>query len=755
MPFPGAAVIDALGNAISIQDRSFRILYQNRLHRDLSCGDHAGRFCYSAYSRLNNVCPGCPVDLAFHDGQVHTLVKQSMNEGRVRDIEITASPLLDEQGAVVAGIEIVRDITDQRRMETALREERNFVSTILDTLDALVLVLDTRGRIVRFNHACERVTGYTAEEVRGRCSWDLFLRPSDVARVKEAFSGLSADKFPNSFESVWVTRDGRQRLISWSNAALLDWAGNVKYVIPTGIDITDHHLADQALAAEKEQLAVTLRSIGDGVITTDTGGRVVLLNTVAEELTGWRQNEASGRPIDEVFQVINERTRAKAASPVGKVLREKHLAEIDTHTILIGRDGRERIIADSAAPILDGSGAVVGVVLVFRDVTEKRLMEEELLKSQKMESLGILAGGIAHDYNNLLTAILGNINLAASLQKQGRAGMAAERLADAERASVRAKDLTRQLQSFAKGDSPRKKVSSLAELVRESAGFALRDAAIKAEIAVPEDLWSIEADEGQIGQVLHNLFINAVQALPDGCGTVTVRCENATVPGAGTQLLRGGKYVKVSVVDTGCGIPQENLCRVFDPYFTTKQKGIGLGLATSYSIVRRHDGLLTVESQPGKGTMFHVYLPAYQGTELPMEQRDEGLFDGSGRILLMDDEEMVRTASAEMLRSLGYTVDTARDGAEAVQRYHAARSAGKPYDAVLLDAIVPGGMGGREAVKTLKKIDPAVQVVLTTGQEADGAGVREYGFADFVQKPYTAADLGRVVRRVLTAGRPS
>jgi PAS domain S-box-containing protein len=745
-------VFDALGDAVSIQDRSFRILYQNKAHQKMA-GSHRGKICYSAYAHSKHICPGCPIREAFKDGRPHLLVKQPVDERGARDIEITASLLKDSGGSIIGGIEIVRDITEQRRIENALRDERNFVTTVIDTLDAMVLVLDRSGRIVRFNRACERITGYRADEVKGKNSWDLFLGKKEAGSVKEAFQNLSAAKFPNSFQSVWMTKDGGQRLISWSNSALLDGEGNVKYIIPTGIDITDHHRADEALAAEKEQLSVTLRSIGDGVITTDTACNVVLMNKVAEDLTGWSQAEAAGKSLADVFRIIGEKSRQTIKSPVEKALSQGTIEGIANHTVLVSRQGTERIIADSAAPIRDAKGVIIGAVLVFRDMTEKRIMEGELLKAQKIESLGVLAGGIAHDYNNLLTAILGNINLANALLKKGDPARAQGRLTDAERASMRARDLTRQLLTFAKGGAPVKNIASLSDLIRESASFALRGSPVRCDFSLPKDLWPIEADEGQISQVMHNLVINALQSLPDQGGMVSVRCANVTVPADGTQLLPEGKYVKVSVQDSGCGIPPEHLPKIFDPYFTTKKKGVGLGLATSYSAVRRHNGLITVESTPGAGTTFHVYLPAFLG-EAPTagEHSDEG-FEGSGRVLVMDDEELVRTASAEMLRSLGYTVEVARDGAEAVQRYQYARMEGKPFDVVIMDATVPGGMGGKDAVKVLLKVDPHARAVLSTGYANDSmlASLQELGFADVILKPYTAQDVGKVVRRVKRA----
>ncbi len=748
------AVVAGMSDAVSIQDRMFRVLYQNRAHIDLN-GDRAGEYCYQVYAQSGAVCSDCPVARAFADGGHHSVERHLVRDRREIHVEIAASPLRDDSGRIIGGIEVVRSIADRWRAEQALREERNFVSSILDTVDALVLVLDREGRIVKFNRACERLTGYPFDEVKGRFVWDLFILPDEVEGVRNVFRNLRAGMFPSRHVNYWRVRDGSRRLISWSNTALVNSDGGVEHVVPTGIDITDQRRAEEALSAETERLAVTLRSIGDGVITTDTQGRVILLNKVAEDLTGWRQEEAARKSLEEVFHIIHERTRERVQTPVEKVIRTGETVELANHTVLIGRDGREHIIADSAAPIRDARGTILGIVLVFRDVTMKLALEQEALKTQKMESLGVLAGGIAHDYNNLLMGILGNINLANILIERGEGERARERLTDAERASLRAKDLTRQLLTFSKGGAPVKQATSVGELVREAVSLSLRGASVRSEVSVPGDLWMIEADEGQISQVLNNLALNALQSFDGGGGTITVRCENVTAAAGEMPLLPAGDYVRISIRDEGRGIPREHLLRIFDPYFTTKEQGVGLGLATSYSIVRQHDGLITVDSEAGKGSVFHVYLPARPDAEQRAAPPEEPSVRGSGRVLVMDDEDIVVAATAAMLQNLGYVVETSRDGREAVRRYAEAAEQGEPFDLVIMDATVPGGMGGREAVKEILRIDPGVRVVLTSGYASDMLLVqhREHGFADVIQKPYTVESLGAVLRRVLDRGR--
>jgi PAS domain S-box-containing protein len=503
-----------------------------------------------------------------------------------------------------------------------------------------------------------------------------------------------------------------------------------------------------ALVREREEfLAVTLQSIGDAVIATDTKGRVVLMNRVASKLTGWPQDEAEGRRLTEVFHIINEKTRKVCENPVDKVLRTGMVVGLANHTALISRDGVERIIADSGAPIYGSDGKVIGVVLVFRDITEKSKMEEELFKVQKMESLGIFAGGIAHDFNNLLTAIMGSLSIALlHLTPENKAYQV---LIEAEQVCERAKDLAQQLLTFSKGGMPMRKTVSIKDLIEGSVSFVTSGSNVKCVISIPEDLWPVGVDEGQMSQVIQNLIVNAEQSMPAG-GVIRVTASNTSIRKGDNIPLEPGNYVKISIEDEGVGIPGEFIDRIFDPYFTTKQKGSGLGLAVVHTIVRNHDGYITVESERGAGSIFHIYLPASPGKEIRdrrSERREETVISGRGRILLMDDEEMVRKVASEMLRVLGYEVEAVSDGAEAVDMYSEAIRSGNPFDVVIMDLTIPGGMGGKEAIKKLLEIDPGVKAVVSSGYSEDPvmSDYRKYGFSEVIRKPYKLKEIGKIL----------
>ncbi len=509
----------------------------------------------------------------------------------------------------------------------------------------------------------------------------------------------------------------------------------------------------ESLFQEKERAQVTLRSIGDGVITTDLSGRIVLMNKVGEKLTGWTQQEAEGKKLDEIFTDFDEKDRGRRQDLIGKVLESGGTMIFPATTLLAARDGTEHPIVKNGAPIHDREGNVIGVVLVFRDVTERQKLEKEREKTEKLESLGVLAGGFAHDFNNILTAILGNVSLAEIHAIPD--GKVHRKLVEVGKACLRGKDLTNQLLTFSKGGAPVKKTGSISELLKESVAFPLTGSNVRCEFTIPGEIWPVDIDEGQISQVIHNLVVNADQAMPDG-GLIRVKAENLLL-GPGSDLpLPKGKYVKISIADQGCGIPEKDLQRIFDPYFTTKQKGSGLGLATSYFIVRNHGGHITVSSGKGTGTTFDIYLPASPNRIPEREVLPAKPLAGEGRVLVMDDEEAVREVVREMLEILGYEVELAREGAEAIEMFRKAKEESEPFDVVILDLTIPGGMGGKETVHKLQDIDPGVRAIVSSGYSNDPimANHGKYGFRGVVAKPYKLKELSGAVHAVIAGEAP-
>ena len=453
-------------------------------------------------------------------------------------------------------------------------------------------------------------------------------------------------------------------------------------------------------------------------------GLLAVLFTVSILITTWRFNGAIASSLNlqfenqdlvEDLQIVTGRT--EALNQQLEVRVQERTAEL--------RQSTERLSAE---------------------IKQREKMEEELLRVRNLESLGTLAGGIAHDFNNFLTIVQGNVELAKSRLNPDTPVQ--EILDQTAKACQRAAFLSSQLLTFAKGGAPIRRVASVAKLILDVVHLARAGSPITIGVEIAEDLRSAEVDAAQIGQVLHNILLNAKQSMPEG-GIIEIRAENIAL--GGDKESGSGAYVRISIRDYGSGIPADILPRVFDPYFTTKQSGSGLGLATAHAIVSKHGGRISVNSKSGEGSVFIVDLPASAEMPAPDPPAIVRLQRGTGRLLVMDDDEALRKLLDRILTRLGYQVQSARDGAEAIALYEAAMDSGRGFDAVLLDLTVSGGMGGIEAAARLKELDPAAKLVVSSGYSDAPvmSRFREYGFDDVIAKPWEAAQLSELFRRVL------
>lgn len=506
---------------------------------------------------------------------------------------------------------------------------------------------------------------------------------------------------------------------------------------------------EDALDIEKECLAATLRLIDNGVVVTDTQGEIISVNKAAEAFTSWSVEEAVGMHFNEAFHIVDEKSRMRYTDLVERVLKAGGMIDFDDRMIFIAGDGTERLVKHKGLPVYDRDSNIIGAVLVFRDITEKQKMAADLLKVQRAESIGILAGGIAHDFNNILSGVMGNISLIKMDMDPEDKNF--ERLTRAEKASLEACNLTQQLLTFARGGTPVLETASITGLLRDSVIFVLGGSNVKCELSVPDDLWPVKINEGQISQVINNMIINADQAMPEG-GVIEIHAENTVPQTSGVLPLDGRRCVKISIKDHGVGIPEDYLQKIFAPYFTTKQSGSGLGLAVSRSIIEEHDGCIAVESQLGVGTTFSIYLPTSPEEAVIERKLEEQLFVGSEKILVMDDDEIVRDLAREMLSSIGYRVTVAENGSEAIELYKGADDSEHPFDAVVMDLTVKGGMGGREAIQKLLEIDPEARVIVSSGYSNDPAitDFRKYGFSGVIAKPYRIKELGRILHEAIS-----
>ncbi len=540
----------------------------------------------------------------------------------------------------------------------------------------------------------------------------------------------------------WTHRkkDGTLINVEISSHGIVFGGREARFVIVQ--DITERMQAVEALKRSEEKYRDLFENANDAIFIVSSDLRYLDANKKGIEILGYSREElASMKVTDLVPPEQIPRTEAEFEKLRQRGAYEKFIGKVRT------KDGRRLDVEISSSAIVE-DGEVIGSRDIMRDITERKKMEDELLRAQKLESIGVLAGGIAHDFNNLLTAMLGNISL-AKLNARSGDGIY-QPLEQAERASERAQALTRQLLTFSRGGSPIRKTLSIGQLVKEAVTFSLRGSRTRSEFIIPDDLRPVDGDEGQLGQVFDNLAINADQAMPAG-GTLRVVCSNCLLPESAALPFAPGAYVKVTFIDQGIGIPADHFEKIFDPYFTTKQKGSGLGLATSYSIIKRHDGHITVESEPGAGASFNIYLPLSEQEvrQEPEEPRVVG--KGHGSILLMDDEEMILEVAATMLGKMGYQVVCAPDGATALALYAAAHREGRTFDAVILDLTVQGGMGGSEALRRILEIDPNARAIVSSGYSNDPvmADYRAYGFRGVISKPYKIQTLNETLRACL------
>ena len=491
----------------------------------------------------------------------------------------------------------------------------------------------------------------------------------------------------------------------------------------------DSHIRKLSRALEQSPVAVVI---------TDSNGAIEYTNPKFTDVTGYTQEEVAGQNL------FDQTTPAYLTDPDGKIWgyissgQQWHGEQCNQN-----KNGSMFWEAVTISSLLNEEKEIYRYIVVREDISELRHARDEMLKIKKLESLGLLAGGIAHDFNNILTAILGNIFLARLKLKDPE--LVTNFLQEAEKSANRAKHLTQQLLTFARGGVPIKNVIAVGDLLKEVADLFMQNTKIRFIFAFGDDIWPIEADKGQLLEVFNNLISNAIHAMTDD-GTIIISVDNVFSP------ENDRRFVKISVSDNGSGICEKDLTSIFDPYFTTKQQGKGLGLASCYSIVTKHGGKIRATSTEGKGSIFQISLPATDKVQIPVEApRQAEVITGSGRILVMDDEMSIRTVTQALLEQFGYSVDCVEDGAEAVEIFQKRKDQGLPFSAVILDLVIPGGVGGKETIEKLLKIDPEVKAIVCSGYSSDPimANYTDYGFSAVLSKPYRPEDLSKVLKELL------
>ncbi len=687
------------------------------------------------------------------NGEIKTAVFETLMKMRKGSLSagIFSTPMVyrDTEAVFIS----VRDLTQRKETESKLKGSHKLMKAIVDNSPVGISVHDRNGTLLMANTSWRNIWNKSIEDLKEKMiprselrmdKRDLYLGEytDDVEAVYRKGGELYIPKL-----KITNPSPGGAEFISHHFYALKDDNGEVDKVVILTLDLTESLKTKVELMETRNRYRELTENIPVAVYrtTTESGGKIVFYNPEMQRM--FLRDGISN--FDEVSAKDLYADPSGRKNFLDKLAEnnevrgfEAELKRLDGSTFLASISARKVTAKEREEEYIEG---------IIRDITDQRRLDEELQRIEHLESIGTLAGGIAHDFNNLLMAIQGNISLARNEKDLSKLNL---RLEQAEASTEEATTLTRQLLTFARGGVPLKISVEVAPFIREAVIFALRGSDVEAVFDFEENLKSIEADREQITQVIHNITLNSVQAMTGG-GRITVSCNNIEIGEDSDTHLGEGEYVRISIKDTGKGIPPDDLKKIFNPYFTTKQDGSGLGLSTSYSIISRHSGAIRVYSEEGRGTECVIHLPAIHGVgkkTVSREEPEKEINSTTAHVLIMDDDASVREVLSGMLGVLGHDVTESSDGAEAIELYRERFSSGEPFDAVIMDLTVPGGMGGEAAVEKLKKIDPDVKAIVSSGYANNTvlSNYSDYGFSGRLVKPFRISTLKKTLNSVLT-----
>ena len=674
----------------------------------------------------------------------------------VRPVQITYVPDIDEANEVQGFYMLGVDIHDRKLAEEKLRTSEERLRLMLETFRGGGWDWNIATGEVFFSDCWLESLGYQREEVEPDINfWKSIVHPKDMPRVMESLQAhFEGWNFDYKCEKRMRIKSGEYR---WSldvgKVVARDAQDKPLRMVSIEMDITERKRAEEKLRHNEENLRTTLNSIGDAVIATDIDGRIMRMNPVAGKLTGWTVEHTLGKPLNEIFHIVHATTRDVAENPVAEVLSTGKTVGLSNHTVLIARDGTEYQIASSGAPIRSDNGETLGVVLVFRDVTAEFALQEKLRHSEKMRAIGQLSGGIAHDFNNMLGGIMGAAEL-LMLEESSLGEKNIELIDVIMNASTQAADLTAKLLAFGRKGTMTSIPIDFHRIIDDAVNILQRTIDKKIRISVKKDAQNetLTGDCSQLQNALMNIVINASHAMPGG-GKIQITTKNIyldeTYCAASTFEIEPGEFIGIEIRDTGCGIPLENLPKIFEPFYTTKEsgKGTGLGLAAVYGIVQEHHGAINVYSEVGEGTSFHIFLPCSKTRAKP-EQFNSNVVTGAGQtLLLVDDEKLIRFTGQRILEKMGYKVLLAENGQEAVEVFQEQHTG---VSLVIMDMIMPK-MNGHEAFIKMKKIDKNCKVVISSGFTKDESldELKQLGLAGFIHKPFRLLELSQLLANIL------
>ncbi len=648
----------------------------------------------------------------------------------------------------------IRDLTERKKIEMELLGKHTLLESIIENSPIGITVHDRNGTLLTANESWRNIWSKTKEDQLEKMVPRSELKMDERDSYLEDYLGVVEDIYSKGGE-LYIPQlrlpnptPGGTEWISHHFYTLKTEDGEVDKVITLTVDLTESIKTREELEVTEDKYRDLSRNVPVAIYRSSmkSGGRILTANPEMYRMFGISDDEERENICVQELYVDEERRQQL----IEKIQRDGIVENFEAE--LKKMDGTTFLSSNSAKGVVGSNGEIEYIEGIIRDITNQRRIEEDQQKVENIESIGNLAGGLAHDFNNLLMGIQGNISLALSGTdaKENR-----KRLLLAESATEDAADLARQLLTFASGGVPVKKEVDFERIVRSVAQFTLRGSKILAEFDIDDDLDSVEVDVDQMSQVIKNIVLNSVQAMPDG-GTIRIACRNLEISEEEDTSMKNGSYVLLSIKDSGIGISSENLTKIFNPYFTTKPGGTGLGLPICYSIVSRHSGTIRVFSEQDEGTEFQIYLPittavsieeAYSEDVEGHEPVEDSLY-----ILVMDDDPGVRGVLTGMLEILGHNVEECENGTEAISFYEKQMSSGKPFDVVIMDLTIPGGIGGEEAIKHLMEIDPEIKAIVSSGYSNNPviSNFSDYGFSGRLKKPFKVATLKREINSVLS-----
>ncbi|WP_371803268.1 PAS domain S-box protein [Candidatus Lokiarchaeum ossiferum] len=724
---------------IAISDNEDRNLYVNPKFthifgytiEDIPTTDHWSNLAYPDELYRAKIKKNAPeISNTISDQRISSV---TCKDGTVKQVTFQDVNITDHEF-----ITIFEDVTEQLQNQKTAKKYQQRFDKIVELIPFPIGISDDKGNLVYLNEAFIETLGYDLQDIPTEQKWmELAYPNNEYRRTIPTEGNYQNTDFSASRIREVTCKDGSHKIIVFRDVKIEDG-----YEVTVGYDITEQKKIEQIIRDQQKEFRAIVEDASDMIIRVDMKRIITSINPACAKILGYSFNEMIGHDFrdfvpTEFHPIMDMHGDKKIFGNSQSTLYEIELLKKDETTILVEMNSR----------ILKRDGEPIGIQAIVRDITERKKIDEERIRQQKLESINLLAGGIAHDYNNILVAILGNINL---LQLEELNSEQNDILADLEQGTLRARDLTKQLLTFSKGGVPQKIFANITDIIEESVSFVLRGSKSRHESHHDENLPQVEVDASQISQVLNNLVINADQSMPRG-GIIKTYASEIILKNQSSIPLPDGKYIQIAISDTGTGIPKEIQHKIFEPYFTTKNNGNGLGLANSYSIISKHEGFMTFSSQLNVGTTFYIYLPVSKNEDSSQQIKNKpNESEIKGKVILLDDDQTIHRFYDRFLKKTEIQFESYYSGNSFLQKLESMELPLKKT-LIIMDLTIPGGIGGREVIKVYRKLDKITPIIVSSGYENDPfvANFEEYGFTDILIKPYSISQLKLIIEKYI------